>query len=149
MRARRLRPLLPLLGLVALVVFLALRLPVAVSGSLRRATDAWRDRTFDAETALAHMRGPEYVAAIRRIREELPADAEYLLLSSASGADIFVRFDLAPRRAVFGGSPKDIATNVTPAKLPTLPRWTIIPLLDPPGPRLLETRLLAERGVVR
>jgi hypothetical protein len=66
----------------------------------------------------------------------------------AGGADAFVRFDLAPRRAIFGGEPKDVADNVTPAKLHALPEWTIIPRLDPPGPRLVKTRLLAEKGAV-
>ena len=140
------RRLLPLAGLVALAAFLVLRLPAALHASWTRVTTAWRDRALDADAALVRMRGPEYVAAIRRIREELPADSEYLLLSASSGADVFVRFDLAPRRAVFGGRPKDVAHNVTPAKLGGLPEWTIIPLLEPPGPRLVRTRVIAEKG---
>jgi hypothetical protein len=145
MLARRLTPL---VGLVALVAFLVLRLPAAFDASRSRVKAAWHDRALDADSALAQARGPEYVAAIHRIREELPADSEYLLLAAASGADVFVRFDLAPRRAIFGGEPKDVSYNVTPEKLRTLPAWTIIPRLDPPGPRLVETRLLAEKGAV-
>jgi hypothetical protein len=145
MLARRLAPL---VGLVALVTFLILRLPAALADSWSRVTAAWRDRALDADSALAQVRGSEYVTAIHRIREELPADSEYLLLTAAGGADVFVRFDLAPRRAIFGGEPKDVAYNVTPAKLRTLPEWTIIPRLDPPGPRLVKTRLLAEKGAV-
>jgi hypothetical protein len=142
------RRLTPLVGLAALAAFLVLHLPAALADSWSRVRDAWRDRALDADSALARMRGPEYVAALHRIREVLPADSEYLLLAAASGADVFVRFDLAPRRAIFGGKAKDVADNVTPAKLPTLPEWTIIPLLDPPGPRLVKTRLLAEKGAL-
>jgi hypothetical protein len=94
------------------------------------------------------MRGPDYFAAISRIRAELPIHSEYLLLGAPNGADVFVRFDLAPRRAVFGGDLKDIAYNVTTAKLATLPAWTVVPRLEPPGPRLVETRAVAEKGFV-
>lgn len=142
------RRLFPLIGLVALAAFLVLRLPAAIADSWSRVRGAWRDRGLDADSALAQLRGPEYVAAIHRIREMLPPDSEYLLLSASSGADVFVRFDLAPRRAIFGGRPEDIADNLTPARLLTLPEWTIIPLLEPPGPRLVKTRLLAEKGAV-
>ena len=142
------RRLLPFAGLVALAVFLVLRLPTALGDSWSRVRDAWRDRGLDADAALVRLRGPEYVAAIHGIREVLPADAEYLLLAAPNGADVFVRFDLAPRRAIFGGEPKDVAYNVTPAKLPTLPEWTVIPRLDPPGPRLVRTRAIAEKGAV-
>jgi hypothetical protein len=145
MRARRLAPL---VGLVALAAFLAMRLPAALAASWSRVTAAWRDRALDADSALAQVRGPEYVAAIHRIREKLPADSEYLLLAAAGGVDVFVRFDLAPRRAIFGGQPTDVAHNVTLAKLPTRPEWTVIPRLRPPGPSLVETRLLAEKGAV-
>jgi len=140
--------LLPLVGLVALAAFLVLRLPAALAVSWSRATAAWRDRALNADSALAQMRGSEYVTAIHRIREELPSDSEYLLLAVPGGADVFVRFDLAPRRAIFGGALTDVAYNVTPAKLRALPEWTVIARLDPPGPRLVKTRLLAEKGAV-
>jgi hypothetical protein len=142
------RRLLPLAGLVALAAFLVLRLPAALDDSRRRVKNAWRERSLDADSAIARLRGPEYVAAIHGIREMLPADSEYLLLAGPGGADVFVRFDLAPRRAVFGGEPKDVAYNVTPAKLSTLPEWTVIPRLEPSGPRLVRTRAIAEEGAL-
>jgi hypothetical protein len=146
MRARR---LLPLAGLIALAAFLAIRLPAALSDSWARVRDAWRDRALDADASLATVRGPEYVAAIRRIRDELPADSEYLVVAAApGGADVFVRFDLAPRRAVFGGELKDLAGNVNLAKLPALPEWTVVARLDAQGPRLFRTRIVAEKGVL-
>jgi hypothetical protein len=144
----RVRRLAPLVGLVALAAFLVLRLPNALNESRRRLRDAWQDHGLDADSALAHLRGPEYVAAIQRIREVLPTDGEYLLLAAPNGAHVFVRFDLAPRRAIFGGEPKDVAYNVTPVKLPALPEWTVIPRLDPPGPRIVKTRAIAEKGAI-
>lgn len=140
------RRFLPLVGLVALGAFFAVRLPVALADSWNRVRVAWRDRCLDADLADARLRGQEYVAAIHHIRTELPANSEYLLLAGAG--DVFVRFDLAPRRAIFGGEPKDVAYNVTLAKLPTLPEWTVVPRLDPPGPRLVKTRFLAEKGTL-
>jgi hypothetical protein len=145
MLARRLAPT---VALAALAVFLTVRIPNALVASWKRVTAAWHDRALNADESLAIFRGPDYVAAIQRFREELPADSEYLLLTAAGGADVFVRFDLAPRRAIFGGEPKDVAYNVTAAKLHALPEWTIIPRLDSPGPRLVKTRLLAEKGGV-
>lgn len=142
------RRLLPLAGLAALAAFLVLRLPTALDASRKRIKDAWRDRSLDADSALVRLRGPEYVAAIHGIRERLPVDAEYLLLAAGGGAEKFVRFDLAPRRAIFGGELKDVADNVTLAKLPSLPEWTVIPSLDTPGPRLVRTRAIAEQGAV-
>ncbi len=142
------RRLLPLVGLIALAVHLATSVPPALRASRSGLKDAWRDRSLDSNASLARLRGPEYVAAIGRIREQLPADSEYLLLVGSGGADVFVRFDLAPRRAIFGGEPKDVAYNVTPEKLLTLPEWAVIPRLDGPGPQLVRTRLLAEMGSV-
>jgi hypothetical protein len=130
-------------------VFLAARLPGAFDASRRRIKNAGRERTLGADEALATLRGQDYVAAIRRIRAELPEDSEYLLLGGTQeGADVFVRFDLAPRRAIFGGAIADIPRNVTLSRLHALPAWTVVPRLDGPGPRLVSTRLLAEKGAI-
>jgi len=140
------RRALPAAGLVALAAYLAFGVPTALVTAWTRAAAAGPAARDGAEAALVRQRGAEYAAAIARIRETLPEDAEYLILETP--AQVMVRFDLAPRRAVFGGGAKDLATNVTPGKLPTLPEWTVIPNLDAPGPRLVKTRLVAERGSV-
>ncbi len=123
-------------------------LPPALTASARRIKIAGRGYPLGADESLVGIRGADYVASILRIRKELPADSEYLLLAGTDGADVFVRFDLAPRRAIFGGEPKDLAHNVTAAKLPGLPEWTVIPSLVGPGPRLVRTRLLAETKAI-
>ena len=140
------RRALPAVGLAAVGLFLVARTPSALVSSLGRLKDAPRVMRDDAEAALARFRGPEYAAAIARIRETLPENAEYLLLESP--AQTFVRFDLAPRRAVFGGNPKDLAVNVTPATLPSLPKWTVIPTLDAPGPRLVRDAPSRRKGAL-
>jgi hypothetical protein len=140
------RRALPAAGLVALAAYLAFGVPTALVASWTRAGASRTAARDGAEAALVRFRGPEYAAAIARIREALPEDAEYLILESP--AQMMVRFDLAPRRAVFGGNAKNLAANVTPALLPWLPKWTVIPSVDPPGPRLVETRALAEKGAI-
>jgi hypothetical protein len=145
MRGRR---LLPLAGLIAFAAYLVMRLPIALDDSRKRLKHVWRDGKLDADAAFAQMRGAEYAHAIRSIREVLPADSEYLLLDVPGGVAPLVRFDLAPRRAVFGGNPRDVSVNVTSLNVAELPEWTVIPRLDPPGPRLVRTRAIAETGAV-
>ena len=140
------RRALPAAGLLAVAAYFAYGVPTALVASWTRAAASRAAAREGAEAALVRFRGPEYAAAIARIREALPEDAEYLLLESP--AQSMVRFDLAPRRAVFGGNAKNLAANVTPALLPSLPKWTVIASVDPPGPRLVETRVLAEKGAI-
>ena len=140
------RRALPAAGLLAVGTFLVLRIPAALLSSAERLAAAASASRDDAGAALVRQRGAEYAAAIARIREVLPEDAEYLLLETP--AHMIVRFDLAPRRAVFGGRPAEIGAFVTPGRLPSLPKWTVIPSLEAPGPRLVETRLLPEQGAL-
>lgn len=136
----------PLAGLAALAAFLAMRLPAVIATSWGRVAAAWPERDLGADAALAQVRGPEYVNALRRIRQVLPPDSEYLLL--AGPGDMYSRSDLAPRRAIFGGERKDVAHDLTPAKLLSLPEWTIVPSLGPPGPRLIQTRAIAATDTI-
>jgi hypothetical protein len=51
--------------------------------------------------------GPEYTEAVEAIRKAIPADGAYVLVNGASrddGARLWVRFHLAPRRAVYVGN---------------------------------------------
>lgn len=136
----------PAAGLLVLAAYLAAAVPPGLAAAWTRVQTAQTEGRDDAWAALARRRGRAYADAIARIREALPEDAVYLLLDT--GTDVIVRFDLAPRRAVFGGPPADVAKNVSPDRLASLPRWTVIPSLAPPGPRLVETRVLAEKGAV-
>ncbi len=138
----------PAVGLVALAAYLVPSVFLGLAASVSKVHVAQSERRDDAWQALARNRGRHYADAIAHIRAVLPEDSEYLLLENdaAPGAHMLVRFDLAPRRAIFGGRTQDVRSNVTFEKLPTLPRWTVVPALDPPGPRVVETRLVAEKG---
>lgn len=144
------RRALPAAGLLALGAYLVPAVPLGLAAAWGRVQAARTDGRNDSWSALASQRGKPYAEGIARIREALPEDAEYLILENdaASDADMFVRFDLAPRRAIFGGNTRDLRANVTLEKLSSLPRWTVIPSVAEPGPRLVETRLLAERSAL-
>lgn len=142
------RRALPAAGLLALGAYLLPAVFLGLAAAWGRVHAARTEVRDDAWAALARQRGKPYADGIARIREALPEDSEYLIIENdgAGDAAMIVRFDLAPRRAIFGGNARDLRANVTPAKLPSLPRWTVIPSVADPGPRLVETRLLAERG---
>lgn len=140
------RRALPAAGLLALLAYLAVAVPSALLATWARVRDVPEASRDDARAALARFRVPEYAASIDRIRETLPENAEYLILENDAAR--IVRFDLAPRRAVFGGNARDLRTNVTRETLASLPRWTVIPSVVAPGPYLVETRVLAERGTL-
>ncbi len=95
-RSQGWRRALPAAGLLAVGAYLCWSLPPVLVATRRRIRDAGRASRDDAQAALARLRGPEYAAAIQRIREALPDRSEYLLIRNDSYT--MVRFDLAPRR---------------------------------------------------
>lgn len=107
MRPSRLARLQGGLGAAALALFLGAALPQAVSRAwamLSLAAVTAPHETFDA--ARLRFFGPAYVAAIEAIRQEVPADQPYLLVEGGRPRDgnlYWVRFDLAPRRALYLG----------------------------------------------
>lgn len=128
-------------GIAALAAFSLARLPGTLVDARGRMFHAAREWGGPEEVALARLRGAAYVEAIRKIRAAIPADGEYVIFASQN--EMMIRFDLAPRRAVFGGELRDLGRDLTPAAAAALPRWTVLPG-DPP--RLVETRALAESG---
>src|SRR5215472_12728899 len=96
---------LDLLALGALSVYLAAAVPWAL---VRAAGDV--DLAIETGESLAAGRarvyGERYSQAIDQIRRDLPVSEPYLLVeggSPASGGVFWVRYDLAPRRAVYLG----------------------------------------------
>jgi hypothetical protein len=140
------RRALPAAGLIALAVFFVPRIPTALALSVERLRAASVARKEGAEAALARLRGKEYAAAIAWIRESIPADGVYLLFAETDGADMIVRYELAPRRAVFGGLRRDAPAFLSTEALARLPRWAVIADFDDPWPRLVATRDLAAPG---
>lgn len=62
----------------------------------------------DLDTARTRWSGEAYVRGVEALRETIPRDGAYLLVGSAedTGADYWVRFDLAPRKAWYIGKLK-------------------------------------------
>jgi hypothetical protein len=95
------------LAVAVFALFLAAGLQQAVSRAwamLHFAARAAGNESFDA--ARARFSGPAYVAAIDAIRDALPPDQPYLLVEGGRPQDgdlYWVRFDLAPRRAIYLG----------------------------------------------
>jgi hypothetical protein len=94
---------------LAAVVAIGLFLVAAVPGAVG---EAWDEAGIAASTheslgaARIRIYGESYTRAIDEIRRALPADEGYLLVEGGSGllgGTYWVRYDLAPRRAVFLG----------------------------------------------
>jgi hypothetical protein len=138
----------PGIALALFFLFLAVSLPVSLGRSVRRIDAAFR---FAGETAYeerARVFGAEYALAIEEIRRTIPRDGVYLLLDGDEverGGAIWVRFDLAPRRAVFLGFLKDLGTRASFRRRVTREaRWVVIGYAEKP-PRLLERPELLRR----
>jgi hypothetical protein len=99
-------PLATRIGLVALAVFLCVHVPQTLWRSSRRLKLAWDHRAEDPMVARRRVLGAAYVDGIEGIRRAIAPDGEYFLLRGDDPereADLWVRYDLAPRRARFLG----------------------------------------------
>jgi hypothetical protein len=95
-----------------------------------------RGRDTDIET-LAHYRGSIFAEGIRRVRDRIPADAAYVLVvSGEEDPEVerkFVRFNLAPRRAVYVGR---LGRTKRPAGV-RLPELAVIARIHGRGPEVV------------
>jgi hypothetical protein len=95
----------------------------------------------DSRQARCRALGASWVAAEEEIRRVIPIDGEYLLVDGGAerqGATLFLRYQLAPRRARFAGRLSEVADPVqwaaNAAGLPAAPRWVVVayPQQQPP-----------------
>jgi hypothetical protein len=89
-----------------LAIYGALALPGAIAKTALTLRDGFERRRESLEAARARVFGPDYAAGIERARAAIPIQGEYLLFDAGrveEGALNWVRYDLAPRRAVSGG----------------------------------------------
>ncbi len=142
---RTFRTWLGLAGLLAYTAFAVPRIVPAVEVSLARIRHAGRHAGESEDAALARFRTPEYVAALRRVRETIPRDAAYFLLPADDGhGDYFVRFDLAPRRPILLEEPERPPDD---AFAEGAPGWVVLSRIDQPGPEVVTTaEFFRERG---
>ena len=98
-------------GLLGL--FLAVAVPSALLHASREVVAAARAHE-SLDQARARVYGEAYTRAIDQIRSELPAGDSYLLVeagSRESGGAYWVRYDLAPRRAVYLGRLEELTSG--------------------------------------
>jgi hypothetical protein len=136
-----LRGLASLAGLLGFSAFCLLRIGPAFDAAHQRLRNALKNARESEDAALARLRTPEYVAAIRKVREAIPENAAYYLVPADGGhGDYFVRFDLAPRRPILldklpaGPPPQDA------------PHCVVLARIDLPGPEVLSTAAYLRRG---
>ncbi len=108
--------LLSRVALFVLALHLAVAVPFALARSAKRLLAAARH--FDETPGEARQRtfGAAYVAAIEEARRAIPEDGVYLLVDAQEreeGAPFWVRFDLAPRRALFLGKLSELPPPAT------------------------------------
>jgi hypothetical protein len=125
------RSFLATLALALLALQLAVALPRAL---LRSADEGWHLIVHRNETPYqqrVRTFGPGYVQAIEQIRRTIPPDGAYLLINGHGGVEeggpIWVKFDLAPRRAVYLGKLEDLGNaDRLRRRMPRAARWVVI-----------------------
>lgn len=82
-----------------------------------------------------------YVATIDQIRRTIPRTGEYLVINGEpewGGGPLWLRFELAPRRARFLGLLSELPDADTLRRtMPAGPRWIIIAFAEPRPPILM------------
>jgi hypothetical protein len=144
-------------GIGALAVLIGWGIPNMLYQSSVLLADARRWAPLDAWEARRRTFGAAYIGAIDAIRRELPPDATYLLvpenMPAASGWELWVRYDLAPRRPILiqsrGGR------GLRGPKGTSIPKWVDravvpgdggVPLLLTRGQLLARRRSRHDRG---
>jgi len=84
----------------------------------------------DSRQARRRALGAAWVDAEEEIRRAVPPDGEYLLVDGGAerqGATLFLRYQLAPRRARFAGRLSEVVESPRwVASLPAGPRWVVV-----------------------
>lgn len=117
------------------LVLLAIQLTVALPRALLRSAHEGRSLIVNRKETPFQQRvrtfGSGYVEAIEQIRRTIPADGAYLLINGHGGVEeggpIWVKFDLAPRRAVYVGKLEDLRdADRLRRRTPRAARWVVI-----------------------
>ncbi len=101
------------LGLFAL--YLALAVPLAFSTAFTRLAEGLPHLGEDPPTARRRVFGTPYAEAIEGIRRALPPGYVYVLINADDqddGLPLWVRYDLAPHRAIYLGRLSKLPPNV-------------------------------------
>lgn len=135
-------PLISSLALALFAAYLAVATPWAL---LKAARSALLSLRVAGETPLEkrlRTYGPMYANGIERIRRTVPEDGAYLLVNGdprEEGGPLWVKFDLAPRRAVFLGKLHEIDdVDRLRKRIPRAARWVVIAYGPYRQPELIE-----------
>ena len=93
-------------GLGALAAFLATAVPVTLGNAGRLALQARENARLGAAEAHGRLLGESFVRSLDEIRRRIPEDGAYFLLdgwTAEEGSALWVRYELAPRRALLLG----------------------------------------------
>jgi hypothetical protein len=124
------RSLLASLALSLLAVQLAAAVSWALWKSVRdtRAMLIVRNETPIEQRSRTY--GPGYTMAIEQIRRTIPPDGAYILINGnpdEEGGPLWVKFDLAPRRAVYLGKLPELQdVDSLRRRMPRAARWVVI-----------------------
>jgi hypothetical protein len=117
------------------LLFLATAVPPAIQQSGGRVLWGASLAGEDPQAARRRFLGEPWARAIDEIRQVIPPDGEYLLASAEGAEDTYwIRFELAPRRALFLGRWSRLPAG---ALLPPGPRWVVVAFEEPRPPLLL------------
>jgi hypothetical protein len=149
MRGKLLGLALDLAAVVAFGLYLAAAVPTAVRRGLGLLALPSRCAGESDAAVQARFWGPSYVAGIDEIRRSLPEDEAYLLVEAGrpqDGGVYWVRFDLAPRRAIYLGHLTELTdVNRLRRRLTSRPRRVVISRGPGLAPLLMERyRFVAE-----
>lgn len=144
------RSILATLALGLFAVHLALSLQQAARVAAGTGVLAYRLLGEPASEERSRAYGAEYVRAIDEIRRTIPPDGAYVLITAApevDGAHFWVKFDLAPRRAVFLGELGSLQpVDRLRRRMPRAARWVVIAYDSYRPPVLIERfRFIQER----
>ena len=124
------RSLLASLALALFAVYLIVSVSWAVLTSVQMVDLMVRLRGETPYQERSRIYGPEYTAGIASIRRTIPPDGAYVLINGtpeALGGPFWVKFDLAPRRAVFLGDLGKLGNvNRLRNRMPRATRWVVI-----------------------
>jgi len=121
------------------LLFLATAVPPAVLQSGGRVLWAILRAREGPLEARQRFLGKPWTQAIDEIRREIPRDGEYLLVCGQASEDTYwVRFELAPRRALFPGCWSRLPRNAAWLRNPAaVPPWVVVAFEEPRPPILL------------
>ena len=122
-------------------LFLLVSLPLALGRSVRRIERAFRYRGESALEERSRVFGAAYARAIEQIRRVIPPDGVYAMVNGDAvdhGGPIWVRFDLAPRRAVLLGRASQLRdAQAVRRKIPGAAHWIVVAYAEKP-PEIVE-----------